>query len=108
MSDEETPSQLPLFLQSYESIIREKIPAGWQEKPARKGGWIWYNDDRTRVRIDPADGTSFYESQSVDHVHVMNNGKIIGTEGKPVASGDTYEAYIPLTDYVLWRTWNER
>lgn len=114
MTDEDinnSSSDYPAFLQPYVSQIKAKLPTGWIEKPTRKGGgWRWIDpfEINNQIRIDPGRPNVSLPTQQADHVVINHNGRIIGSEGKPIVGSidENWElAHIPLVVWLTWTTW---
>lgn len=111
MASNENPDY-PEFLKPYLNQIKEKIPSGWLEGPARKGGgWRWRdpNNANNEIRIDPGRAEVSMPTQNINHVVINYNGVIIGRNGIRITGGvksDPMNAHVPLEEWLSWKDWN--
>ncbi|MEU6285231.1 RHS repeat-associated core domain-containing protein, partial [Streptomyces sp. NPDC047028] len=88
-----------------------KVPDAFGSgKATKKGiGWRWNDGKGNGIRIDQGNLNNSQKYQQVDHVVINSGGRILGRDGKPI-EGDiktnAYEAHIPLTDWLKWKSWN--
>lgn len=62
------------------------------------------------MHIDKGDANSHQPSQSIDHVIVRDQGRVVGCDGKPIGGSikdDPVNAYIPLSEWLTWSEWNK-
>jgi RHS repeat-associated protein len=102
--------------------ITDKIPRGWNSKPAKDGvGWRWINPDPAHrgahsVRVDMGDPSVKWPTSQVDHVHVrqgdtiLRDGRRVGGNVRHVeVNGQMVpiqqEDHIPLSDWLTWTNW---
>ena len=90
-----------------------KLPSEWGmgQPSTKKGGWKWTDPDNqgNGLRVDPANPSSLWQTQQVEHVVVRSLGVVLGRDGKPITGtikDDPINAHIPLEEYRQWRTWN--
>ncbi len=92
-----------------------KVPPDWgTPEPTKDGNGYRWSDPRGNkfggIRIDPGDQKQTNLSQSVDHVIVRSEGKVLGWDGNPISGSikdDPINAHIPLAIWAQWRYWNK-
>ncbi len=103
----EAPLRARVWLKQSVPRVQTRLPPGWGRGNISRnaGGWRWSSGKGNHLRVQRGNSSSPHPAQRHDYVKLTVNGRVIGTNGRPLPSGNAAEAHIPLRDWLTWASW---